>query len=167
MFDSDHMIDEKQIRDWLVSEGLFKEQIHDDETANFHFIINYPENHVLDIIQPKHKSDMLLIGCASEIAPEQVAVIRSSSEKKKENFIWDVRFTLNQFLLDFELEHPDNVLQRFIITEELYADGITKHSLIMAIKKVFKGKLQCIWIAGKSFGETSDGSLKNDNSMFV
>jgi len=160
------MIDEKQIRNWLVEEGLLKEQIP-DETANFHFLVNYPDEHVLDLIQPKHKDDMILIGCASEIAPEQVAVIKESSEKKKENFIWDIRFALNRFLLDFELEHPDNVLQRFVISEEMYEDGITKHTLIMAIKKVFKGKLQCIWITGKAFGEGEEGIQGNDNSMFV
>lgn len=160
------MIEEKQIRDWLVEEGLLKEQIP-DETANFHFLVNYPDEHILDLIQPKHKEDMILIGCASEIAPEQVAIIKESSEKKKEKFIWDIRFALNQFLLDFELEHPDNVLQRFVISEEMYEDGITKHNLIMAIKKVFKGKLQCIWITGKAFGEGEESSKTNDNSMFV
>lgn len=160
------MIEEKKIREWLVAEGLFKEQISDD-TANFHFLINYPEEHVLDIIQPKHKEDMILIGCASEIAPEQVALIKDSPDKKKEKFIWDIRFALNQFLLDFELEHPDNVLQRFVISEEIYEDGLTKNSLIMGIKKVFKGKLQCIWITGKAFGEGGEGTKANDNSMFV
>ncbi|WP_263641297.1 DUF2299 domain-containing protein [Methanobrevibacter arboriphilus] len=54
-----------------------------DETSNFHFLINYPNEHVLDLIQPKHKEDMILIGCASEIAPEQVALIKDSSNKKK------------------------------------------------------------------------------------
>jgi hypothetical protein len=160
------MIEEKKIREWLVEEGLFKEQIPDD-AANFHFLISYPEEHVLDLIQPKHKDDMILIGCASEIAPEQLALIKDSPDKKKEKFIWDIRFALNQFLLDFELEHPENVLQRFVISEEMYDDGITKHSLIMTIKKVFKGKLQCIWITGKTFGEGQEGTKTNDNNMFV
>ena len=160
------MIDEKQIRKWLVDEGLFKEQVP-DETANFHFLVNYPDEHVLDLIQPKHKDDMILIGCASEIAPEQMDLIKNASEKKRENFIWEIRFALNQFLLDFELDHPDNVLQTFVISEEMYEEGITKHGLIMAIKKVFKGKLQCLWIAEKTFGEVEEGSSKNDNSMFV
>lgn len=159
------MIDEKVIKKWLVEEGLFKEQIS-DETSNFHFLINYPDEHVLDLIQPKHKEDMVLIGCASEIAPEQLSLIRDSSNKKRENFIWEIRFALNQFLLDFELEHPDNVLSRFVISEEIYEDGLTKNSLILSIKKVFKGKLQCIWITGKTFGECENSQI-NDNSMFV
>ncbi|WP_263641298.1 DUF2299 family protein [Methanobrevibacter arboriphilus] len=48
-----------------------------------------------------------------------------------------MRFALNQFLLDFELEHPDNVLNRFVISEEIYEDGLTKNSLILSIKKSF------------------------------
>lgn len=143
---------EERIREWLVTEGLFKEEISDD-TSNFHFLINYPDKHVLDIIQPKHKEDMVIIGCTSEIGAEQVDLIKNSSDEKKEKFIWNIRFVLNQFLLDFELEHPENILQRFIISEEIYEDGLTKNSLIMTIKKVFKGKLQCIWITGKVFGE--------------
>jgi len=160
------MIDEKKIRTWLVEENLFKEQIP-DEATNFHFIVNYPEGHMLDIIQPKNEDGMLLIGCASEIAPEQLALIREAPEKKREKFIWDIRLGLNQFLLDFELEHPDNVLQNFLISEQMYEDGITKHSLIMAIKKVFKGKLHCIWIIGKTFGEGEESFQRNDNTMFV
>jgi len=159
------MIDEKIIKKWLVEEGLFKEQIS-DETSNFHFLINYPNEHVLDLIQPKHKEDMILIGCASEITPEQVALIKDSPNKKREKFIWDIRFALNQFLLDFELEHPDNVLNRFVISEEIYEDGLTKNNLILSIKKVFKGKLQCIWITGNTFGEGENSQI-NDNNMFV
>ncbi|KZX14621.1 hypothetical protein MBCUT_20110 [Methanobrevibacter cuticularis] len=160
------MIDEKQIRDWLVEEGFYKDVIH-DENANFHFIINYPEDHVIDLIQPKNKKDVLLVGCATEISPEELGIIKDASIKKKEKFIWDIRFSLNQFLLDFELEHPDNNLQRFIITEEIYEDGLSKNNLIFALKKVFKGKLQCIWLIERDFGRVNGASYADDNSMFI
>ena len=160
------MIDEKQIQDWLAEEGLFKEKIHDN-TANFHFIANYPEDHIMDIIQPKNKDDMVLIGCATEVSPEQVSAIRLSSESKKQKFIWDLRLSLNQFLLDFELDHPNDELQKFVITEEIYEDGLSKNSLIIGMKKVFKGKLQCIWLLGKTFGEIDPDSIEDTNSMFV
>ena len=159
------MIDEKQIRDWLAEEGLFKEKIPDD-TANFHFIINYPEGHIMDIIQPKEKIDMILIGCATEVDSEQISAIRASSESKKQAFIWELRLSLNQFLLDFELEHPNDELHRFVITEEIYEDGLNKNYLILALKKVFKGKLQCIWLLGKNFGEIDPHSVEDTNSMF-
>ena len=160
------MIDMKQIQDWLAEEGLFKEKVPDN-SANFHFIINYPAGHILDIIQPKDKDDMILIGCAAEVSPEQVSTIRSSSESKKQEFIWDLRISLNQLLLDFELEHPNNELNKFVITEEIYEDGLSKNNLILGIKKVFKGYLQCIWVLGKYFGEIDPDSIEDTNSMFV
>ena len=160
------MIEEKQVRDWLADEGLFKEKIPDDG-ANFHFIVNYPQDHIMDIIQPKDKNDMIVIGCATEVAPEQVSVIKSSSEAKKQEFIWDVRLSLNQFLLDFDLTHPNNELHRFFITEEIYEDGLNKNSLILAMKKVFKGNLHCIWLLGKYFGEIEPSSNEDAEGMFV
>lgn len=160
-------IEKQMIQNWLAEEGFFRKSIHDDN-ANFHFIINYPDEHALDIIQPKGKEDIIVIGCATEIAPEQIAMIQGAKRSVKQNFIWDIRFGLNNFLLDFELEHPNDELQRFIITDEIYSDGLTKNSLISAIKKVFKGKLHCIWLIGKTFsGDVSSEDLRPDNSMFV
>ena len=117
----------------------------------------------MDLIQPLGKEDMLLIGCATEIDPSQIEAISSASSELKRNFIWDIKLTLNQFLLDFELEHPNDVLQRFVITDEIYEDGISKNNLILYIKKVFKGKLQCIWKLNKIFGEINSKSNINNN----
>ena len=156
------MIDKNIVQKWLVEEGMFKNEISDDK-SNFHFIINYPENHIMDLIQPLGKEDMLLIGCATEIDPSQIEAISSASSELKRNFIWDIKLTLNQFLLDFELEHPNDVLQRFVITDEIYEDGISKNNLILYIKKVFKGKLQCIWKLNKIFGEINSKSNINNN----
>ena len=45
-------IDEEQVRSWLMEEDLIREKIY-DENANFHYIINFPNNNAMDIIQPK------------------------------------------------------------------------------------------------------------------
>jgi hypothetical protein len=65
-------------------------------------------------------------------------------------------------LLDFELEHPNDQLKRFIITEDIFEDGLSKHVLIKSIKKVFKGKLQCIWILGKTYGSIPKRNISDD-----
>ena len=66
-------------------------------------------------------------------------------------------------LLDFELEHPNDQLKRFIITEDIFEDALTKHLLIKSIKKVFKGKLQCIWILGKTYGSIPNNRINMSN----
>lgn len=148
------MIDESKIIKWLTDEGLLNKKIQ-DQNANFHYIINYPQDHMMDLIQPVGKEDMILIGCATEIAEEQKKMISQSSKQIKENFIWAMRFTLNQFLVDFELEHPDNELNRFLITDEIFEDGLTKNELIHTIKRIYKSKLQCLWLIDKTFSSTS------------
>ncbi|AMK16166.1 DUF2299 domain-containing protein [Methanobrevibacter olleyae] len=150
-------IDEEKIRTWLMEEDIIREKIY-DENANFHYIINFPNDNAMDIIQPKTKEDVLLIGCATEVSKEEQNIIKNSSKSTNQEFIWKIRFTLNEMLLDFKLEHPNDELKSFIITEDIFEDGLTKHLLIKSIKKVFKGKLECIWILGKTYGSNQ---LKN------
>ena len=74
------------------------------------------------------------------------------------------------FLIWHIICHEENiffifdVLKRFVITDELYEDGLTKHNLIKAIKKVFKGKLQCLWKLDYNFNVNKKS---NQDNMFV
>lgn len=161
------MIKEERIQKWLIDENLFKEKLQ-DENSNFHYIINYPENHVMDLIQPVGKPDLILIGCATEIAKEQKDLMTKAKDIQKSNFIWEIRYTINQFLLDFNLQVENNELKHFVITEEIFEDGLTKDMLIRSIKKVFKAKLQCVWRLDQTFGTPTPISNPNDdNNMFV
>ena len=133
--DDNMAIDEEQVRNWLMEEDLFREKIY-DENANFHYLINFPNNNTMDIINPKTKEDVLIIGCATEVSQEEKNIIKSSPKEMNQEFIWKIRFSLNEMFLDFELEHPNDQLTRFIITEDIFEDGLTKHTLIKTIKKL-------------------------------
>ena len=156
--DDNMAIDEEQVRNWLLEEDIIREKIY-DENANFHYLINFPNNNTMDIINPKSKEDVLIIGCATEVSQEEQRIIKSSPKDMNQEFIWKIRFSLNEMFLDFELEHPNDQLTRFIITEDIFEDGLTKHVLIKTIKKVFKGKLQRIWILGKTYGSIQENTL--------
>ena len=156
--DDNMAIDEEQVRNWLLEEDIIREKIY-DENANFHYLINFPNNNTMDIINPKSKEDVLIIGCATEVSQEEQRIIKSSPKDMNQEFIWKIRFSLNEMFLDFELEHPNDQLTRFIITEDIFEDGLTKHVLIKTIKKVFKGKLQCIWILGKTYESIQENTL--------
>ena len=154
---NENMIDEKQIQDWLVEEGIFRQKIPDDN-SNFHFLINYPNNNALDVICPKGKDDQIIIGCATEVSQQEQVLIHNTKKAVNQEFIWNIRFALNSFMLDFELEHPNDELKRFIITDFIFEDGLTKDRLISTIKKIFKGKLHCIWLLGKTYGQVNPNS---------
>jgi hypothetical protein len=167
------MINEKKIQNWLTEEGFFKEKIH-DENSKFHFLVQYPDENIMDLFQPKGKGDMIVIGCATNVSPEHIEIIKNISIDKKVDIIWHFKYTLNQFLLDFQIDHPDNILSGFVITNTIYEDGLNKHNLIYEIKKIFKAKLQCLLIMEKIFNspdiadliKDKNGSNLDDSGMF-
>ncbi|MGZ7117952.1 MAG: DUF2299 domain-containing protein, partial [Methanobacterium sp.] len=155
---------EDKVQKWLSDEGLFRQKVP-DQNANFHFIINYPEGHVLDVIQPTGKNDMILIACATNVSPEHQTEIRLLDLDKREKFTWEFRFLLNNHSVDFQLQHPENVLASFLITDEIYDDGLTKDRLISSIKKIFRSKLQGIWKIQMEFGMHDEGQNINQDNM--
>lgn len=158
---------ENKVQKWLSDEGLFRQKVP-DENANFHFVINYPEGHILDVIQPKGKEDMVLIACATNVSPEHQTEIRKLKPEKKDKFIWEFRFLLNSQFVDFQLQHPENILQSFLITDEIFEDGLSKDRLISSVKKIFRAKLDGIWKIQMEFGIYEEGSKSIDrDNMYV
>ncbi|MBM4242131.1 MAG: DUF2299 domain-containing protein [Euryarchaeota archaeon] len=157
---------EDRVQKWLSDEGLFRQKVADG-SANFHFVINFPEGNIIDVFQPKGKNDLIVIGCATNVSPEHLSEIKKLSDKEREDFIWDLRFMLNTQSVDFQFQHPENVLQNFIISKEIFEDGLTKDRLISSIKKVFRAKLQCIWKIQKEFGPGEERRDISSDSMYV
>jgi hypothetical protein len=158
---------ENKVQKWLSEEGIFRQKVPDDN-ANFHFIINYPEGHVLDVLQPKGKSDMILIACATNVSPEHQTEIRKLKPGKREKFLWEFRFLLNGQFVDFQLQHPENVLQGYLVTDEIFEDCLSKDRLISSVKRIFRAKLQGIWKIQMEFGTFDEGAqnIQHDN-MYV
>ncbi len=154
-----------EIQKWLADEGYFRQKVP-DENSNFHFIINYPESHVIDVIQPKGKEDMIVIGCATNVSPEHLSQMEKMNSEDREDFIWEFRFALNGLLVDFQIQHPDNILQSYVVSTEIYEDGLNKDRLISSVKNVFRAKLQGLWKIQQKFGEVEKESSPSD-SMYV
>lgn len=157
---------EDKVQKWLSDMGIFRQKVADDNT-NFHFIINYPEENVMDVMQPKGTPDLLIIGCATNVSPEHANEMKLLSDSKKEEFIWDLRYMLNSKDVDFQLSHPSNVLESFLITSEIYSDGLSKDRLISVIKTIFRAKIQCVWKIQQKFGLDDEGNGTVSDSMYV
>jgi hypothetical protein len=68
--------------------------------------------------------------------------------------------------VDFQLQHPDNVLQSYVISDEIYEDGMSKDRFISTIKKVFRAKLHGLWKIQGQFG-SGERAGEESNSMYV
>ena len=154
------MIDENTIEKWLLDEDMLLE-IKFDENADYHFIVEFPKENVMDIVKPKQK-DCIIIGCATQVSPEHTNLMIQADSKTKRDFLLDLNFGLNNFLVDYELQVNDDILQQFIITDQIFEDGLTKDAFIRTLKRVFKSKLHCIWLIDKKFSDFSFSSTKNE-----
>ncbi|WP_407377279.1 DUF2299 domain-containing protein [Methanobrevibacter sp.] len=157
---------EEQIKQWLLDEDCLREMKY-DENADFHFIVEFPKENIMDVVRPKGK-DCIIIACATQVAPQHVSLMQAADIEIQKDFILDLNFGLNNFLVDFELQINQNILQQFVITDQIFFDGLTKDSFIRTLKRVFKSKLHCIWLIDKTFGRLPDMQpASNENDMFI
>lgn len=57
---------EENIRTWLMDEECLVEKKF-DENAEFHYIIEFPKENIMDVVKPKGK-DCIIIACATQVA---------------------------------------------------------------------------------------------------
>ncbi len=157
---------EENVEKWLLDEDLLREMKY-DENADFHFIVEFPKENIMDVVKPKDK-DCIVVACATQVAPQHSDLMRSADLQTRKDFILDLNFGLNSFLVDYELQINQDILQQFIVTDQIFEDGLTKNEFIRTLKRVFKAKLHCIWLIDKKFGDISPtANSSNQNDMFI
>lgn len=157
---------EEKVRQWLTDEDLLREAKY-DENADFHYIIEFPKENIIDVVKPTDK-DCLIIACATQVAPQHMDLMKASDDITRKDFLMELNFGLNQYLVDFELQVAQDILQQFVVTGQLFEDGLTKNEFIRTIKRVFKSKLHCIWLIDQKFGRQQfNATSSNQNDMFI
>ena len=157
---------EEKVRQWLTEEDFLRE-VKYDENAEFHFIAEFPKDNIMDIVKPKD-NDCVVIACATQVAPQHLDLMKKADIKTQKDFIMELNFGLNSFLVDYELQVNQDILQQFVITDQIFEDGLTKNEFIKTLKKVFKSKLHCIWLIDKKFVDVPiNTTLSNENDMFI
>ena len=157
---------EENVRQWLSDEDFLRE-VKYDENADFHFIVEFPKDNIIDVVKPAGK-DCVIVACATQVAPQHLDLMNQADKKTQKDFIMELNFGLNSFLVDYELQVSHDILQQFVITDQIFEDGLTKNELVRTIKRVFKSKLQCIWLIDQKFGTLQvNVTPSNENDMFI
>ena len=164
------MINEETVKNWIGDEGIFREKKVDDN-ADFHYIIEFPKDNIMDVVKPKGK-DFIVMACATQVSPQHLELMNTSSPKERGEFLLDINMSINQFLVDCQLavDQNTNLLQQYVITYQIFEDGITKNALYDGLKRVFKAKIQCVWMIERTFGTVGTPTTtepSNENSMFI
>ena len=72
---------EEQVEKWLLDEDILREMKY-DENADFHFIVEFPKENIMDIVKPKGK-DSIILACATQVAPQHINLMESADIKTK------------------------------------------------------------------------------------
>ena len=155
---------EERIRTWLMDEEILLEKKF-DENADFHYIVEFPKENIMDVVKPRVK-DLIVVACATQVSPEHLSLMKASSPKNRRDFLFDLQFGLNSYLVDFDLNVNKDILQHFVVTSNVYEDGISKNEFMRTLNRVFKSKLFCIFLINKQFGH-GPNKPSNENDMFV
>ena len=157
---------EEKIRTWLMEEDALLEKKF-DENADFHYIIEFPKDNIMDVVKPRNK-DAVVIACATQVSPEHINLMNSSTPENRKDFLFDLQFGINSYLVDFDLNVNKDILRHFVVTNTVYEDGLTKNEFMSTINRVFKSKIFCIFLINKRFGSVQPNiNRSNENDMFV
>jgi hypothetical protein len=157
-----------RIKGWLVEEEMLVKEIQDAH-SRFRFLIMFPRDHYMEVAQPLAGTDMVIIISPTNVSPEHREIMGRSRPEQRAEFIWALRFVMNTLSVDFEIDHPENILDKFTITDQIYEDGLSKDRLMSAIRKVWRANLQVIWILQKEYGgpESKGKEPGAEGSMFM
>ena len=143
---------------WLTEEEYDFEEV-EDEHAIFHISLVYPPHSPfrVDIVQPKRDvPDLLLVGAGVNVASKHQEALARLTLDDRRGFLWDLCYVVGNRPVEFELHHPDFVLERFSATAPVYRDGLTKHEFMRALREVHRTKLLGIWKI-QEFGDEPEG----------
>jgi hypothetical protein len=143
---------------WLNEEGLQAEAV-DDEGAIVHLSLTYPPGSPfrIDLVQPRREPpDLLLVGTGVTVADHHREAFRRLTPDDRRSFLWEFCYLLGDRPTEFELHHPDFVLEQFSVTSPVYLDGLTKDRFMAAVRDVHRTKLLGIWKI-QEFGDEPEG----------
>lgn len=142
-----------RIREWFINEGIYKDKLNDDN-ANHHFIVEFPmgSGQITDIVFPKMREDMVILGSGLQLSPEHHSGLSSLPKSKYEELMWEIKFKLLSMRPGFILTPPDNIPNLVQFQRPLFFDGLTKNMLMDALQDVSASKLYFIWKMHQMFG---------------
>lgn len=143
---------------WLTEESLPFEAL-DDEGAVLHLSLTYPPGSPfrVDLVQPRREPpDLLIVGAGVTVADRHREAFRRLTPDDRRGFLWEFCYLMGSRNTEFELQHPEFVLERFSVTAPIYRDGLTKDRFMTALRDVHRSKLLGIWKI-QEFGDEPEG----------
>ena len=152
-----------KIQNWLVEEG-FQVRREDVPAAYFQLAVAHPLGINLVVLQPLDRSDQIIVAGAVNLNEAEQKKLADLPSPERQDLLWDLRLSLLTSGFDFNFQPPNaEVMQRIIINDSLWYDGISKHAFMKSLGKVSNGIILVMWKLGRRFG----GPLPKEDSRYV
>ena len=150
------------VRAWLESEGL-ELKVKGDEKAEFHYLVRYPptrHGHIFSVACPGGR-DLVVVSSITQVdAGQQDEMSHHAKEEADvwEEWLHDTRMHLTRAMVDWVLhvgkgeEDSSGPLQAFNVSEPTWLDGLTKHTLMQSLRRLWLAKLALIHEIKFSYG---------------
>jgi hypothetical protein len=141
---------EKKLRTWLTDEEYFV-KTQTNPSAAFILIASNPAAGIsVTISQNAKHSDRIEI-TSQMMFGEYVKKINELPKQEREDFFWNLRFSLVTSDVIFAMVPPENP-QSVVVMKNIWYDGLTKDRFMTAVLRVGEGALLCSWKVVHKFG---------------
>ncbi len=133
---------QSRIGQWLQEEGW---QLAQETRPEFRFIIIADDGagRKLTISQHSQKLDRVIIEAGVAIPDEQAKKIMALPRKKRQDFLWDLRFEL--LATDVEFSGLSEPLGHITLGQPIFYDALSKDLFMERLSEVKKALLLVVW----------------------
>ena len=133
---------EKRVRQWLLEEGW---QLDAESRPDYKFAIVADDGsgRKLIVSQQSQKADRITIEASVSLSDDHVKKMEKLQQKKRRDFLWDLRFELLQ--TDVEFTGVGESLQRVVVGQPIFYDALSKDVFMQRVSEVKKALLLVLW----------------------
>lgn len=151
-----------KIDEWLRGIGCTPTSVQ-EPGAFWHLQFNYPVNspHLMHVIAPMRTPRAIVVLSRVSLESDLIEKFEGLDADAKDDFLWNLRETLNIVDIEFMLEGAPGPLDcptsiQTMLTR--YDDGLTLDSLAHSVGAVFKTELRAMWVVQRHLGSKGYGS---------
>lgn len=145
----------KKALKWCIEEEIFEKEII-DKKSHFHYQLTFPAKSPMkiEVISPIERKDLMVLASKTIVSPETAKNIRNVKDIKiLQNFIYELGMLLVDYPIQFDIHHPNNILEYFEIQYLIYSDGgLNKDNFMKGISVVHRSKVKAIWKINFNYG---------------
>lgn len=134
----------------------------EDPQASWHVLVNYPAKtpHQMHVVAPQANPEAVVIATLVSVSPEHVKAFDNLDDVSKDDFLFELRRTLNITDVDFQAQGASGPLDcptQIQISATRYLDGLTLDSFARSAGSVFKTFLNVVWLVQHRLGTNGSG----------